>query len=123
MLRNRLWERLRGELPGVELVGPALDAVDDAGEPLRLPHNLNVSFGDVEGEAILLRTPTVAASSGAACSSSDPGPSQVLAGLGLDEARIRSSLRFGLGRFTTAAEIEQAADALVAAVRELRTML
>jgi cysteine desulfurase len=122
-LRNRLWERLNGELPGVELVGPALDAVDDAGKPLRLPHNLNVSFGDVEGEAILLRTPGVAASSGAACSSSDPAPSHVLAALGLDEGRTRSSLRLGLGRFNAAEEIEQAADALVVAVRELRTLL
>lgn len=122
-LRNQLWRRLQTELPGIELVGPALDAVDSSGEPLRLPHNLNVSFGDVEGEAILLRTPTVAASSGAACSSSDPAPSHVLAALGLDEGQIRSSLRFGLGRFTTAEEIEQAADALIVSVRELRTLL
>ncbi len=122
-LRTRLWRRLHAELPGVELIGPVLDALDESGEPLRLPHNLNVSFSDVEGEAILLRTPNVAASSGAACSSSDPAPSHVLAALGLGEGQIRSSLRFGLGRFTMAEEIEQAADGLVAAVRQLRTLL
>jgi cysteine desulfurase len=61
-------------------------------------------------------------SSGAACSSTDPSPSHVLLALGLGEDAARSSLRFGLGRFTTDFEIKQAAERVAAAVRELRKL-
>ncbi|MAT69304.1 MAG: IscS subfamily cysteine desulfurase [Planctomycetaceae bacterium] len=119
-LRNRLWQRLSAGVAGVELCGPALDAVDAAGTPLRLPGNLDVAFGDVDGEALMLAMPDVAVSSGAACSSTDPAPSHVLLALGMTEDAARSTLRFGLGRFTTESDVEMAADAVIAAVAKLR---
>ncbi|MBX3427481.1 MAG: cysteine desulfurase [Pirellulales bacterium] len=119
-LRQRLWDALRARLDGIELCGPALDALDAAGRPLRLPGNLDVAFGDVDGEALLLAMPELAVSTGAACSSAEPAPSHVLTALGLSEDRARSTLRFGLGRFTTADEIDRAAAMVVAAVDRLR---
>jgi cysteine desulfurase len=121
-LRDRLAERLFRELDGIQLCGPALDARDDAGLPLRLAGNLNLSFGNVDGEALLLAMGNLAVSSGAACTSTDSGPSHVLLATGLDDDAARSSLRFGLGRFNTEAEIDSAADTVVQAVRELRTL-
>ena len=120
-LRNQLWRLLVETVPGVELCGPALDAVDASGRPLRLPGNLDVAFGDVDGEALMLAMPELAVSSGAACSSTDPAPSHVLLALGLSEDRARSTLRFGLGRFTTAEQIETAARTVAAAVQKLRS--
>ncbi len=64
----------------------------------------------------------VAVSSGAACTSADPEPSHVLRAMGLDEDLARASLRFGLGRFTTAEEIDFAVDAVADAVGRLRTL-
>jgi len=90
--------------------------------PMRLPNNLNLSFGNVDGEALLLAMGSLAVSSGAACTSTDTGPSHVLLALGLSEAAARSSLRFGLGRFNAAADIAFAADQVVSAVRRLRQL-
>ncbi len=73
---------------------------------LRLPGNLNVSFAGVDGEALLMNLPEIALSSGSACTSANPEPSHVLRGLGLDDDVVRSSVRFGLGRFNTAEEVE-----------------
>jgi cysteine desulfurase len=81
-----------------------------------------VAFGNVDGEALLLGMSRLAVSSGAACSSTDPGPSHVLLALGVSEDLARSTLRFGLGRFNTAAEIEFAATAVAAAVSRLRQL-
>jgi len=119
-LRDRLWMGLDAQLENLRLCGPALDFRDTAGQPLRLPANLNVSFGDVDGEALLLTMQNLAVSSGATCASADPGPSHVLLGLGLSEDQARSSLRFGLGRFNTEHEIEQAIPIVVEAVQKLR---
>jgi cysteine desulfurase len=121
-LRDRLARVVFGELDGLQLCGPALDARDTAGLPLRLPGNLNLSFGNVDGEALLLAMGNLAVSSGAACTSTDSGPSHVLLALGMDEDAARSSLRFGLGRFNTEAEVDSAARRVVRAVRQLRNL-
>jgi cysteine desulfurase len=122
-LRNRLWETLAARIPGAELCGPALDDPSDCTEGRRLrrlPGNLSVALGDVDGEAVILHAEQVALSSGAACASGKPGPSHVLAALGLSDDRARSTLRFGLGRFTDDAQIDLAASAIPAAVARIR---
>ena len=119
-LRDQLAQGLLTRLDGVELCGPALDATSADGGPLRLPGNLNLAFGDVDGETLMLAMGNLAVSSGATCTSADPEPSHVLSALGLSEDVIRSSLRFGLGRFNTADEVEIAADTVVTAVAQLR---
>ena len=86
----------------------------------RLPGNLNVSFEYVEGESLILGMRDVAVSSGSACASAKLEPSHVLGALGLAEPLARSSVRFGLGRWTTEAEIDQAFAALKREVLRLR---
>jgi len=113
-LRQRLFDRLN-RLPGVALNGPSLALPE-----MRLPGNLNLSFSHVDGETLMLLVPQVAVSSGAACSSTQPDPSHVLQALGLGAEAVRSSIRFGLGRFNTAEEIDRAADLLAAAIERLR---
>jgi cysteine desulfurase len=121
-LRNALAHNLSNQLSDVRLCGPALESKYDDGTPLRLPGNLNVSFGNVDGEALLLAMGNLAVSSGAACTSTDTGPSHVLLALGLSEDAARSSLRFGLGRFNTAADIDFATDRVSTAVRDFRKL-
>ena len=110
-LRDRLWKGLQRELDGLCLNG------DPDG---RLPGNLNVSFEGVDGEALSARLEDVAVSSGSACTTSAPEPSHVLRAMGLDDSLARASLRFGLGRFNTAAEVDRAVRIVVRAVRTLR---
>lgn len=119
-LRNRLAAQLLTQLADVQLCGPSLDARSEDGLPLRLPGNLNVSFGNVDGEALLLAMGNLAVSSGAACTSTDTGPSHVLLALGISADGARSSLRFGLGRFNTVEEVDNAAARVVRAVAQLR---
>ena len=123
-LRDRLWERLQATVPGVALNGPDLHAVDDRGRPVRLVNNLNVRIPGVDGQSLLatLSASGLAGSSGSACSSESPRPSHVLLALGLGEDEARASLRFGLSRFTTGAEIDEAAGRLAAGVARLRAM-
>jgi cysteine desulfurase len=121
-LRNQLWAGLAGEVGGVELCGPALDEAFDPTSSLRLPGNLDVAFGNVDGEALLLAMGNLAVSSGAACSSTDPGPSHVLLALGLSEDLARSTLRFGLGRFNTRPEVDSAVEIVANAVKRLRNL-
>lgn len=123
-LRDRLWEALRAGVPGVAVNGPAIDAVDEAGRPLRLVNNLNVRIPGVDGQSLLatLAGAGLAVSSGSACSSESPRPSHVLLALGLDEDEARASLRFGLSRFTTAEEIDEAAARIAAGVARLRAL-
>jgi len=116
-LRRRLYDGLVSQCSGVTLNGPAFE--DPA---LRLPGNLNVSFAYVDGEALLLRIRDLAVSSGSACTSANPEPSHVLRAIGLSEDATRSSLRFGLGRFNTAEEIDFAVESVAAAVGELRQL-
>jgi cysteine desulfurase len=116
-LRDRLWRRLCELVPDVHLNGPSLTTPG-----LRLPGNLNVRIGGVDGQTLLatLGEGDLAVSSGSACSSASPRPSHVLRALGLDDDQARASLRFGLSRFTTADEIDRAADLIAAAVARLR---
>jgi cysteine desulfurase len=120
VLRDGLFTRLAAEVDGLRLVGPALDAVDDSGRPLRLTHNLNLALPGLDGETVMLRMPDIAVSSGAACSATDPEPSHVLRALGMTPDEARCTLRIGLGRFTTAEEVEEAGDQLIAAANGLR---
>ena len=78
------------------------------------PGNLNVSFGGVEADHLLIALTDVALSTGSACSSASPESSHVLKALGLSDARIRGAVRFGLGRSNTPQEIDQVADRLIA---------
>jgi cysteine desulfurase len=104
-------ERLSESLAGVFLNGHP---------ERRLPGNLNLSFEGVEADALISDLKEVAVSTGSACSSAKPETSHVLRALGCDETRARSSIRLGLGRFTTAEEIEIASDALIATVAAQR---
>ncbi|MEK6605221.1 MAG: IscS subfamily cysteine desulfurase [Nitrospirota bacterium] len=88
----------------------------------RLPHNLNISFAYVEGEALLMGVKEVALSSGSACTSATLEPSYVLRALGVGSDLAHSSIRFGLGRFTTDEEVDYTAKRMVEAVKRLREM-
>ena len=116
-LRDRLFAGLSMGLSDVMLNGPALGL-----SGRRLPGNLNVSFGYVEGEALVIEMRDIALSTGSACTSAQPEPSHVLRNLGLSEDAVRGSLRFGLGRFTTAEEIEFVIARAVEGAGRLRTM-
>ena len=99
-----------------------LDRYDLLITDLRLPGNLNVSFANVDGEALLISAPGVAASSGSACTSAKPEPSHVLRALGIGDDLTRGSVRFGLGRFNTSDEVEFAIQVIGDAVTRLRRM-
>jgi len=88
----------------------------------RLPHNLNISFAYVEGESLLMGINDVAVSSGSACTSATLEPSYVLKALGTGDDLAHSSIRFGLGRFNTEAEVDYVADKLVDVVTRLREL-
>jgi cysteine desulfurase len=121
-LRDRLWRGLEAAIAGLELNGPPLDA-EVAGQPVRLVNNLNVRVPGVDGQSLLslLSAEGLAVSSGSACSSEQPRPSHVLLALGLDEDQARASLRFGLSRFTTAAEIDAATGRIAVGVARLKS--
>ncbi len=110
-LRDRLRDRLQRSLTGVTVNGSMT---------ARLPHNLNVSIEGVNGEQLLAGLSDVAVSSGAACTSVRQESSHVLRALGLDDVLARASIRFGLGRFNTEAEVDCVVDALCALVERLR---
>jgi len=98
-----------------------LDGVRVNGHPTkRLPGNLNVSFAGVDGETLMTALDDVAVSSGSACTSAAVEPSYVLKALGLPDELAHASLRFTVGRFTTAAEIDYAAERVVDVVQKLR---
>src|SRR6266480_4842034 len=88
----------------------------------RLPHNLNISFAYVEGESLLMGINDVAVSSGSACTSASLEPSYVLKALGAGDDLAHSSIRFGLGRWTTEEEVDYVADKLTTVVTRLREM-
>jgi cysteine desulfurase len=112
-----LRERLRAEL------FLRLDRVYLNGHPTqRLPGNLNLSFGFVSGEALLMSLKEVAVSAGSACSSATPEASHVLRAMGLGEELAHASLRFGLGRSNTDEEVDYVCGRVVAEVTRLRAM-
>ena len=88
----------------------------------RLPGNLNVSFAYVEGEALMMAIKDVAVSSGSACTSASLEPSYVLRAMGVADDLAHSSIRFGLGRFTTAEEVDFVIGLVIAKVMKLRDM-
>jgi cysteine desulfurase len=88
----------------------------------RLPHNLNISFAYVEGESLLMGINDVAVSSGSACTSASLEPSYVLKALGAGDDLAHSSIRFGLGRWTTEEEVDYVAKKLISVVTRLREM-
>ncbi len=112
-MRDRLKERLLGGLDHIFING-SMDA--------RLPNNLNVSFGFVEGEALLMGVNDVALSSGSACTSATIEPSHVLKALGAGDELAHSSIRFGLGRFNTEEEVEYVAGRVIEVVGKLREL-
>jgi len=113
-LRDRLKDKILSALDGVSING---------GVEHRLPGNLNLAFAGVEAEAVLTGLHDVAVSSGSACSSDKLEPSYVLRALGLDEDAASSSIRFGLGRFTTLEEVDYAASRVVEVVAGLRELV
>ena len=108
-LRDRLWAHIK-QIPGTRLNG-SLDH--------RLPGNLNVAFGGVDGETLLMALDNVAVSSGSACTSATVEPSYVLRAIGLPDDLAASSLRLTLGRFTTEREVDFAAARLAEVVGAL----
>jgi cysteine desulfurase len=110
-LRDRLWTGLNESLNGLHLNGHREN---------RLPGNLNVSFEDVDGEALMTGLTSIAVSSGSACTSANPEPSHVLRAIGRNDQLTRSSLRFGIGRFNTLGDVEHAVQAVIAVVERLR---
>jgi cysteine desulfurase len=88
----------------------------------RYPGNLNISFAYVEGESMIMAVKQLAVSSGSACTSASLEPSYVLRALGVDEELAHTSLRIGIGRFTTEKEVDYAADIIINAVEKLRSM-
>ena len=110
-LRNRLKDRIMNRLDGCYINGSMEH---------RLPGNLNVSFAHVEGESLLMGINDVAVSSGSACTSAMVEPSYVLKALGTGDDLAHSSIRFGIGRFNTDAEVDYVADRVVETVQRLR---
>jgi cysteine desulfurase len=145
-LRQRLWNGLRAAVKDVVLNGPTigetsygqtssttyLPPTSDLRPPtsdlrpptsdLRLPGNLNCAFPLVNGEALMISMKTVAVSSGSACTSANPEPSHVLRAIGLGDDLVRASLRFGIGRFNTAEEIDYAVTHVAENVHRLRQL-
>ncbi len=112
-LRDRLLQRLRARVPDLHING-SLEH--------RLPNNLNVSFPDVAGEALLVGIDDICVSAGSACSSGSEEPPYVLKALGLDPDLARASIRFGLGRYTSEEEVDYAAGKVADVVEQLRQM-
>jgi len=112
-LRDRLQEGIMNAMEEVYLNGHPTE---------RLPGNLNISFAYVEGESLLMGVKEIALSSGFACTSATLEPSYVLRALGVGSDLAHSSIRFGLGRFTTAEEVEYTIDRMIKAVNHLREM-
>ena len=88
----------------------------------RLPHILNISFGFVEGEGLMMAISKIACSSGSACTSASLEPSYVLKALGIGDDLAHSSLRLSLGRWTTDEEVDYAIEKITEAVKKLRML-
>lgn len=112
-LRNRLLEKIMGQLDEVHINGSMEQ---------RLPGNLNLSFRGVDSESLLVSVSDVALSTGSACSSAALEPSYVLKALGAEDDLALSSIRFGLGRFNTKAEVDYVGERMVTAVKKLREL-
>ncbi|XP_053723652.1 cysteine desulfurase, mitochondrial [Synchiropus splendidus] len=112
-LANRLVQRITSEIP---------DVIMNGHPEQRYPGCINLSFAYVEGESLLMALKDVALSSGSACTSASLEPSYVLRAIGADEDLAHSSIRFGIGRFTTEEEVDYTAEKCIHQVRRLREM-
>ena len=112
-LQQHLWQGLSSALPQIFLNGSLTQ---------RVPHNLNISFAGIEGEALMMSLQKLALSSGSACTSASLEPSYVLTAIGRDPQLAHSALRISLGRQTTMADIEIALDEIITQVRRLRAL-
>ena len=111
-LRDRLWSGLQTRINDIHFNGHP---------ELRLSGNANVSFSGVNSEALMMQLKDVVAlSSGSACTTADPEPSHVLTAMGVSEELIESTIRFGIGRFNNADEIEIVLEQLAGSVKKLR---
>jgi cysteine desulfurase len=112
-LRDRLKDKIMGQLDEVYINGSMEH---------RLPNNLNISFAYVEGESLLMGINDIAVSSGSACTSATLEPSYVLKALGAGDDLAHSSIRFGIGRFNTEAEVDYVAERVIDTVNRLREL-
>ena len=112
-LRDKLKKKLKDNLDEIHINGTMEH---------RLPGNLNMSFVYVEGESLLMGINDIAVSSGSACTSATLEPSYVLKALGLGDDVAHSSIRFGIGRFNTEAEVDYVAEKLIDTVKKLREL-
>lgn len=112
-LSKRMYDAVMSRIPSVTLNGD---------EKLRYPGNLNFSFAYVEGESLLMALKNVAVSSGSACTSASLEPSYVLRAIGVEDDLAHTSMRFGIGRFTTEEEVDFAVELLAHHVERLRSM-
>lgn len=112
-LSKRLLEGLQKNLAKVEINGCLQN---------RNPGNLNISFSCVEGESLIMAIKEIAVSSGSACTSASLEPSYVLRALGVDEELAHTSLRLGLGRYTTESEVDFVIDLITKSVNRLREL-
>jgi len=112
-LRDRLYRGLTKALPELVLNGDAEH---------RLPGNLNIGLPGIDGQALLAEVPELSLSLGSACTSAAVEPSYVLKALGLPDELANGSIRIGLGRFTSEAEVDFAVDRLASAASRLRSV-
>jgi cysteine desulfurase len=117
---NRLAKLQQRMLKGLQ--AKLTDIVVNGDLEHRIPGNLNISFAYVEGESLMMGIKNLAVSSGSACTSASLEPSYVLRALGVEEDMAHTSLRIGLGRFTTEHEVDTAVEELVRHVKKLREM-
>lgn len=115
-MSNKLYDGITSQLDAVVLNGPSQDS------PARFKGNLNLSFSYVEGESMLMSLKEIAVSSGSACTSASLEPSYVLRALGVEDDMAHTSIRFGIGRFTTEDEVDHAISECVKHVGRLREM-
>jgi cysteine desulfurase len=111
--RNRLRDRIMSRLDEVNINGSMEH---------RLPGNLNLSFAHVDGESLMMALNDIAVSSGSACTTAAIEPSHVLRAIGVSDDLAHSSIRFGIGRFNTDAEVDYVADRVVETVTRLREL-
>lgn len=110
-LRNKLYFALKKNLDDIEINGRLEN---------RLKNNLNICFKYVKSSSLISELKTIAMSSGSACSTDNPSPNRVLKAIGLSDEDTYSSIRFGIGRFTTEEEINYAAAKIIGTVKKLR---
>ena len=112
-LRKQFLDKIEANVPDIFLNGDP---------ELGIPGNINLSFAYIEGESMIMAIRDLAVSSGSACTSASLEPSYVLQALGVSEEMAHTSIRFGIGRFTTEAEIDYAAEVVISNVNKLREM-